>query len=143
LAYIDKSKTGKTLPDLDELQSLGFKLPVEFDGDAMTLDTLEAIKVNLRSLISTETGERLMQPNLGARLKRFLFEPFSDDMIMEIKAVIHESINLWLPFLNITNIQVNMSTLSDGESFNTLDITIDFNLKRNSAMLDSVQVTVG
>ena len=143
MAYIDKSKTGKTLPDLDELQSLGFKLPVEFDGDAMTLDTLEAIKVNLRSLISTETGERLMQPNLGARLKRFLFEPFSDDMIMEIKAVIHESINLWLPFLNITNIQVNMSTLSDGESFNTLDITIDFNLKRNSAMLDSVQVTVG
>jgi len=143
LAYVDKKKTKKTLPDLDELQRIGFKLPVQFDNDAMTLDTLEAIKVNLKCLISTETGERLMQPTLGARLKRFLFEPFSGDMVTEIKAVIHESINLWLPFLNITNIQVNMSNISDGESFNTLDITIDFNLKRNTAVLDSVQVTVG
>jgi len=142
LAYIDKHKN-KSLPDQDELQSLGFKLPIEFDNEGMTSETLDAVKQNLMCLLSTELGERLYQPNLGMRLKRFIFEPFSQDMVTEIKAIVHESINLWLPFLIINNIQVQMSEITTHETRNTLEIQVDFSLKRNPTILDSVQVTIG
>jgi phage baseplate assembly protein W len=142
LAYIDKNKN-KSLPDLDELQNIGFKLPIEFDNEGMTTETLEAVKQNLMCLLSTELGERLYQPNLGIRLRRFLFEPFSEDMATEIKAVIHESITLWLPFLIIKNIHVQMSEITTHETKNTLEIQVDFSLKKNPTILDSVQVVVG
>ena len=64
-------------------------------------------------------------------------------MVTEIKAVVHESINLWLPFLIINNIQVQMSEITTHETRNTLEIQVDFSLKRNPTILDSVQVTIG
>tara|TARA_Y100001963_G_scaffold159984_1_gene266703 strand:- start:1264 stop:1704 length:441 start_codon:yes stop_codon:yes gene_type:complete len=142
MAYIDKSKN-KALADLDEQQSIGFKLPIEFDNRSLTVETLDAVKQNLMCLLSTELGERLYQPNLGARLKRFLFEPFSQDMVTEIKGVIHDSIQTWLPFLIIKNIQVKMSEITTGETRNTLEIQVDFSLNRNPNILESVQVVVG
>tara|TARA_Y100000310_G_C20452222_1_gene701318 strand:+ start:343 stop:783 length:441 start_codon:yes stop_codon:yes gene_type:complete len=144
VAYIDKNKN-KSLPDLDELQSIGFKLPIEFDNQSLTTQTLDAVKQNLLCLLSTELGERLFQPNLGARLKRFLFEPFTQDMVTEIKAVIHDSIKLWLPFLIIKNIQVQLSEIITGntETKNTIEIQVDFSLNKNPSILESVQVTIG
>ncbi len=144
MAYIDKNKN-KSLPDLDELQSIGFKLPIEFDNQSLTTQTLDAVKQNLLCLLSTELGERLFQPNLGARLKRFLFEPFTQDMVTEIKAVIHDSIKLWLPFLIIKNIQVQLSEIITGntETKNTIEIQVDFSLNKNPSILESVQVTIG
>ena len=110
MAIIDK-KQYTYIADRDELQSIGLKLPLNLDNGevGLTKTTLEAVKQNVLSLCNTEAGERIMQPTLGVRLKRFLFEPFSEDVVNEIKLVIVDSMNYWLPFVQITDIRVKMS----------------------------------
>ena len=79
MAIIDTSKL-KTpnVFDRDEAVSLGLKLPLNLDNgqDGLTKITLEAVKQNVLNLCSTELGERVMQPNLGVSIKKYLFEPF-------------------------------------------------------------------
>ena len=80
-------------------------------SEASTKTTLEAVKQNVLNLCSTERGERVMQPNLGLRLRHYLFEPFSHDLILEVKNTIAEALKYWLPFILINDINVRMSTI--------------------------------
>ena len=144
MAIIDKTQQNWLLVDQDQDQFIGFSLPLYLDnGDiASTKTTMEAVKQNLFNLCSTEQGERVMQPNLGVALKRFLFQPFEEALVDEIKIVITESINYWMPFISINLIDVNMHPSQRGEFRNTMDIKIDFALRQDPNTHDSVQVEV-
>ena len=145
MAIIDTSKL-KTpnVFDQDESVALGLKLPMTFDNgyDASTKTTLEAVKQNVLNLCSTEMGERVMQPNLGVSIKKYLFEPFSEDLVVQVQDTIVESMNFWLPFVQLNDIRVKMSDDSDiGRS--TLEVSVDFSLKKDPNTMESVQVTIG
>ena len=149
MAVIDKSKLNKPfVNDRDDNVSIGIDFPFRI-GDtgegwgASTKTTLDAVANNLRNLVSTEMGERVMQPNLGVALKKFLFEPYSEDVVSGVKAAINESVNYWLPFISITEIKVLMSEIQTGELRNTLDISIKFFLKKDPTTFESVQITIG
>ncbi len=146
MAIIKKTEKNWLLVDQDEDQFIGFTLPLYLDnGDrASTKTTMEAVKQNLRNLCSTEAGERIMQPNLGVRLKRFLFEPGDETTKDEIREVILESINYWLPFLLIKNMDIEMAEIeSDSDPLrNTMTIKIDFSLDQNPTINDSIEVTI-
>ena len=94
MAIIDKTKEN-WIYDRDEAVSLGLKLPMTFDNgyNASTKTTLEAVKQNVLNLCSTELGERVMQPNLGIQLKRYLFEPFTEDVKIAIQNSIVDTMN--------------------------------------------------
>ena len=140
MAIIDTSKL-KTphVFDRDEAVSLGLKLPMTFDNgyDASTKTTLEAVKQNVLNLCSTEMGERVMQPNLGVQLKQFLFEPFTEDVRVAIENSIVDTFSIWLPFVTIVTLDVEMSDA------NTLKIFVEFVLNRDPTTTESVQVIIG
>ena len=94
MAIIDKSQNKWYTNDRDENVSIGFRLPLILDNGelASTKTTIEAVKQNILNLCSTELGERVMQPGLGLRLKKFLFEPFSQDIVTQIQNTILEFI---------------------------------------------------
>ena len=144
MAIIDK-KQYTYIADRDELQSIGLTLPLNLDnGEAgLTKTTIEAVRQNVLVLCNTEAGERVMQPTLGVRLKRFLFEPFSEEVVDQIKIVIQESMNYWLPFVQITDIRVQMSDNESGDFRSMIQVSIDFNLSRDPSTTESVQITVG
>ena len=146
MAIIDQSKL-KTphVFDGDEAVSLGLKLPMTFDNgyDASTKTTLEAVKQNILNLCSTELGERVMQPNLGISIKKYLFEPFSEDTVVQIQDTIVESINFWLPFVQLNDIRVKMSDNDSDVGRNTIEISVDFSLKQHLASTESVTLTIG
>ena len=50
--------------------------------------SFELLKSELRQFIRTERGERVMLPNFGLSLKKFLFEPLT----LEIEDALHEEI---------------------------------------------------
>ena len=77
------------------------------------------------------------------KLKRFLFEPFSEDVVDQMKLVIVESMNYWLPFVQITDIRVKMSDNESGDFRSMMEVSIDFNLSRDPTTTESVQVTIG
>jgi len=149
VAIIDKNKIKKPyINDRDEDVFIGLKLPLQRgdigDGQfASTLTTLDAVKQNLRNLLNTEMGERVMQPNLGVRLKRFLFEPYSDDLVAGVKTSVIDSLGYWMPFVQVNNINVKMADNQAGDFRSTLVVSIDFSLKKDPTSIESVQVTVG
>ena len=143
MAVRDTNKTKKPyIVDRDEDVYIGLDFPLHRGDDrsgnfASTLTTLEAVKVNVRNLLQTELGERVMQPNLGIQLKRYLFEPFTEDVKIAIQNSIVDTFSVWLPFVTIVALDVEMSDA------NALKIFVEFVLNRDQDIGESVQVTIG
>ena len=146
MAIVDPSKL-KTpnVFDMDEAVSLGLKLPMTFDNgyDSLTRTTLEAVKQNVLNLCSTELGERVMQPNLGVSIKKYLFEPFSEDIVIQVQDTIVESMNFWLPFVQLNDIRVKMSDNNSDVGRSTMEISVDFSLKQDPTSTESVTLPIG
>jgi phage baseplate assembly protein W len=47
-----------------------------------------------------------MQPNFGTNLRRFLFQPNTQEMEGEIRNEILETIKRWLPFISIGTLKI-------------------------------------
>lgn len=71
---------------------------------------------NVKNLLSTAKGERYMQPDFGSELRFILFENINSegDLEEKIKGDIISAITTWLPYLNITRLEVNFNMSDDG-----------------------------
>ena len=146
MEIIDRKKMKNPfINDRDDTVSLGLKLPMTLDNgqDGLTKTTIEAVKQNVFNLCSTELGERVMQPNLGVSIKKYLFEPFSEDLVDQVQDTIVESMNTWMPFVQLNDIQVKMSDNNSDIGRGTMEISVDFSLKQDPLTNESVQLTIG
>lgn len=143
MAIVDKTKQN-WIYDRDEATSIGLKLPMTLDNgyDASTKTTIDAVKQNVLNLLNTEMGERVMQPNLGVRLKKFLFEPFSEELVAKIQDQIIEGMDYWLPFVQINDIRVKMSDNNTGDFRSVMEIFVDFSLKKDPSVNESIDIKV-
>ena len=69
------------------MASYAVKLPLTQDtGDAYTMiKRIKAlVKQNVKMLILTNPGERVMEPNYGVGIRQFLFENFESDVFARI-----------------------------------------------------------
>tara|TARA_Y100000310_G_scaffold322276_1_gene381131 strand:+ start:266 stop:706 length:441 start_codon:yes stop_codon:yes gene_type:complete len=145
VAIVDKNTNNWFNVDRDEDVFIGIQLPFVMGNgqEASTKTTLEAVKQNVLNLLNTEMGERVMQPNLGVRLKKFLFEPFNQDVVDQVKNVIFESMNYWLPFCVVNNIEVKMSEIESGDFRSTMNISVNFSLKKDPSTNESITIDIG
>ena len=92
--------------------AIGITLPIQIGDVAFnqSYTTLEQIKTNIKSLLLTKKGERLMQPQLGSGLQELLFESIDDDLASKIEDIIVSSIETWLPYVTIQ--QINLLLLN-------------------------------
>ena len=89
------------------MASISVRLPLtldDSDGFGMIRRMRDAIKQNLKMLILTEPGERVMEPDFGVGMKRFLFENFSEDVYSQIDASIREQVSIYMPDVSIRRI---------------------------------------
>ena len=131
--------------DNDSNIKVGIDLPIrrsdEQDGwFASTATTIEAVKNNIRNLLSTNQGERLMQPTLGLNLRSLLFNQVNDSTIMSIQNKILDSFQYWLPFVEVRDIKI--ITNEDNKVVGPSEIRVDiaFNIKQDPDTLNSVTV---
>ena len=145
MAVLDTSRTKKPfIIDRDTNTFVGLEMPLHTGGAEgnfkCTQTTLDAVKTNIRSLLQTELGERLFQPAIGIKLRQFLFEPFTDEVQNSIKESITKTFGLWLPFVSILELDVDMIKYDDDEGKNTLKVNIKFAVSNSSNAVDSVTV---
>ena len=145
MAIINKNKKPYSVDENKNI-FIGLDLPIrKSDGVEgyfkSTETTIESVKNNIRSLLLTNSGERLMQPTIGMNFKKYLFEQFTEDLQDKVKSEILDKFNFWLPFVNITNVDVSMNKL-DSIGQNEMNIKVTFNITKDAKSLHSVQVTI-
>tara|TARA_Y100000310_G_C20447484_1_gene699120 strand:- start:297 stop:740 length:444 start_codon:yes stop_codon:yes gene_type:complete len=109
---------------------------------ASTDTTIKAVKNNIKMLLNTNKGERLMQPNLGINLRKFLFEQYNDELRITIQNEIYDTFRTWLPFVEIKELNISMGE-TDSIGKNKMSISIVFNIIRDPNTLESIQVEIG
>ena len=109
---------------------------------ASTDTTIKAVKNNIKMLLNTNKGERLMQPNLGTELRKFLYEQYNDEMMIAVQNEILDTVKTWLPFVEIKKLDVSMEE-TDAVGKNKMSIFILFNIVRDPNTLESIQVEIG
>lgn len=106
MSYEKKYHPIDLLPDV----AVGIKLPiVGVDGRLFDLSysTEDQAISNLKNLILTRQGERLMQPLFGTKLQDSLFEQNDDILKASIKSSIEQAVEFWLPYISINSLEVN------------------------------------
>jgi phage baseplate assembly protein W len=110
--------------DLQKNIVIGVSLPFNAPGVFnKTYSTKDQIKSNLINLLLTDKGERIMNPEFGADIRRSLFENITDSNIELLKFKISDAINIFIPEIILGNIDVTPDF-----DYNTLNITINYRL---------------
>jgi phage baseplate assembly protein W len=94
------------------MASFSVALPLTLDGTdgfRMIKEIRELVKQNLKMLILTSPGERIMEPDFGVGMKQFLFENFSEDVYAKIDSKIREQVRIYIPAVSI--LEVNFYSL--------------------------------
>ena len=91
--------------DLQKNIAIGVSLP--FDKPfTSTYTTKDQIKSNLLNLLLTDIGERVMNPNFGTALRKFLFEGITDSNSSTLKNSLLDSITTYIPGITVTDISI-------------------------------------
>ena len=75
-------------------------------------------------LLLTEPGERVMLPEFGTSLRKFIFEPNDSVIVDQVKGEISRAISLWEPRIAVTNISVTTGS-GVADSLNSQDLKQD------------------
>jgi phage baseplate assembly protein W len=103
--------------------------------------TLTQAKDNLKNLILTHKGERIMNPEFGCDIWKLLFEPIIEEEIdKQIENTIVDAVSIWLPYLNIDEILFDYD--SNDIDNHTINLDIKFSLVSNRNLGESVQINV-
>ena len=76
------------------------------DGFYVLTKTIpQNIKQNFKNLLLTTPGERVMIPDFGVGLRRFLFENNSFELQDKISERIDNQVSLYMPFVAVNQVQ--------------------------------------
>jgi phage baseplate assembly protein W len=89
------------------MASIGVRLPLALDGTdgfGMIKTIKRMVRQNLKMIILTNPGERVMEPEFGVGIKQFLFQNFSQNVYAEIDNKVREQVRLYLPEVSIEGV---------------------------------------
>jgi phage baseplate assembly protein W len=120
------------------MRGFSAKLPLSVDPIdgifCLNKTSIEGIKQNLKMIILTNPGERIMIPEFGVGLKKMLFEQNTSENIDLIKFNISDQVSRYLPVVAIRDIII----FSSEENANSLNVRIIYHIPvlRASDVLD-------
>mgnify|MGYP003112469092 FL=1 len=89
------------------MQGIGPLLPLSVDSRHGTYSLItnyhDEIKQNFKNLVLTNPGERIMIPEFGVGLRRFLFEN-REDATHQIEKRLYEQVQTYMPYIVIEDI---------------------------------------
>tara|TARA_R110000737_G_C14300484_1_gene435881 strand:+ start:32 stop:472 length:441 start_codon:yes stop_codon:yes gene_type:complete len=123
----------------------GLKYPLRKDDEggyfSVAYDA-DCVRNNLRQLLLTERGERVMQPDFGIRLRTKLFEPMDGIIMRELKEDIAHAIATYETRINVKNIEVIPDSAYDQLGYQRINIKLSFSLKDVPFKVETYDVIV-
>jgi phage baseplate assembly protein W len=131
MAYVVKSKLVRDTDKFNDY-AYGITLPIQ-RGDTgyfrQAFESFDQAKANLRNLLLTRKGERIMQPEFGTGLHELLFEQMDDDLEIRLQEAMETSVGFWLPYINITEIDIEMT--DEMKDRNIANMTVKFTVGKD------------
>jgi len=134
--FSTKSKGNKTY---------GFKFPfgdLESGTFLKKSSELEVVKSGIIQLLATSRGERVMLPNFGTNLKKYLMEPLDQALLNQIRREVSESIYKYATNVNILRLQVFPLENASSGGGHTLLIKLVCSMKENEGLGFEVSVEI-
>ena len=128
--------------DLDPRKYVGLSFPLRSDNNndfALTKNSLQQARHNLRNLLLTQVGERVGQLEFGSNLRALIFEPDDKNLPIKIEEEVRRATSRWLPYINIQDVQ----TLSDDGNKNKVFVQVSFSTTLNSDTYESITLDAG
>ena len=99
-------------------------------GFHVSYTTQEQAKSNLKNLVLTNRGERVMHPEFGCDVWKSVFQNNTKALREEIRERIIEQSSIWLPYINIKGVEIEKPK----ENENRMNIKIEFALYDNESI---------
>lgn len=114
----------------------GFDFPFAFTKGGSTAGATyeEKVKLNMVVILSTQTGSRFMEPDVGSNLKDYIFEP--DDFITYsgIKNAIITALSNYVPVVEVLDVLIDVNKKKD----NYVPIIVKFKFRYNNEVSNLV-----
>ena len=131
------------------INSINLKFPLKsyrrgfFQGN---VDTVSAVRENIKILLLTRKGERLMHAPMGtdiANLNGQLFEPeIKDEVFENLRLDIESAINRYLPYVTILDIRMITQDEEPELGNNKIRISMDYTITNQSAIFDTINISL-
>lgn len=109
------------------------------DGYALNKTYREMVAQNLKMVVLTAPGERMMEPAFGVGLRNYLFKNNTQQTYHEIESRIREQVSAYLPFITIIEIKIE-DYLKEAEAIsNGIKINFQYNIDPIS-VIDSLEI---
>ena len=122
------------------MPSLSIKLPLTKDprfGFSGNTRAESVAKQNLKMLILTSPGERMMIPDFGVGIRRYFFENLVPETFAAIRSRIMSQVAKYLPYITIANINFreggDPTQVSFNQQFDTNLVSIEIQYSLSSA----------
>jgi phage baseplate assembly protein W len=102
----------------------------------LSYTTLEQAKSNLRNLILTNRGERVMHPEFGCDIWASLFNNITPQLLTAIQDNIYRQVEIWLSYINILDLRVRQTK----ENENRVNIKLTFCLYDDSINKETITI---
>ena len=128
--------------DLNPNTYIGLSFPIRqdrFNDFALTKNSLEQAKHNLKNLLLTHVGERVAQPEFGSRLRELCFEQINDELPVRIEEEVKQVVSTWLPYINIQEV----NTLTNEGDQNKIFVEVRYSTTLNPQTMESITLDTG
>ena len=96
------------------------KLPFvldELDGIKLVKNFPDLVEQNLKNLILTVPGERVMDPTFGVGISRYLFEQNNPTTYTEIRSKIEQQVAKYMPFVRVDDVAFSSTAVDSPDGF--------------------------
>ena len=127
--------------DLNPDINIGLELPFARSRTGLfglTETTLEQAGHNIKNLLLTAKGERVMQPDFGSDLRALLFEQADENIEERIEETILESISTWLPYISVEKIDI----IEDTSNPNLMKVNLNFYLNYEPSRFNTITLDI-
>jgi len=111
---------------------VGWAFPPQLEADSTIAMVAyeEDIRQAIIIIMETEPGERVMRPDFGAGLNRFVFEPLNTTTMALIKTRVEEALIDWEPRIDVIEVRVTM----DQNEQNKLWIDMSYRVRATNTL---------
>lgn len=121
------------------MNSINIKFPLSDDKVKNRLFEMnnvskDALTSNLLLLLLTEKGERYYQPDYGANIRKYIFEPNDGLSQNDIESEIRKTVKRFIPQLSIISVKIYTNEDDEGDQLkdNQVNVVVDFNYSEDA-----------